>query len=50
MGTSARNNGTLVTLTHKGLENFDHLGADFKKENFQNSLGRNPKQSFEKFC
>ncbi len=29
-------NGTLVTLTHKGLENFDHLGADFKKENFQN--------------
>jgi D-Tyr-tRNAtyr deacylase len=29
-------NGTLVTLTHKGLENFDHLGADFKKEKFQN--------------
>ena len=38
MGTSAKleSNGTLVTLTHKGLENFDHLGADFKKENFQN--------------
>lgn len=26
--------GTLVTLTHKGLENFDHLGKDFQKGNF----------------
>lgn len=28
-------NQTLVILTHKGLENFEHLGEDFKKENFE---------------
>ena len=36
MGTSARKQRNAGSLTHKGLENFDHLGADFKKENFQN--------------
>ena len=24
--------GTVVTLTHKGLENFEHLGSDFEKQ------------------
>lgn len=28
-------NGTLIKLTHKGLENFDHLGADFRKESYE---------------
>lgn len=28
--------GTMVTLTHKGLENFDHLGKDFQHESFEN--------------
>lgn len=27
--------GTLVTLTHKGLENLYHLGNDFQKESFE---------------
>ncbi len=27
--------GTMVTLTHKGLENFDHLGADFATSKFE---------------
>ncbi|UOE42000.1 SRPBCC domain-containing protein [Chryseobacterium suipulveris] len=27
--------GTMVTLTHKGLENFDHLGLDFATSNFE---------------
>jgi uncharacterized protein YndB with AHSA1/START domain len=27
--------GTIVTLTHKGLENFDHLGKDFEKRSFE---------------
>jgi uncharacterized protein YndB with AHSA1/START domain len=26
---------TLVILTHKGLENLEHLGEGFKKENFE---------------
>ena len=26
---------TLVILTHKGLENFDHLGEEFHKEQFE---------------
>lgn len=29
------NGDTLVTLTHKGLENFHHLGKDFQVESFQ---------------
>lgn len=28
--------GTIVTLTHKGLENFEHLGNDFQRESFKN--------------
>ena len=27
---------TVVTVTHKGLENFAHLGKDFQKESFKN--------------
>ncbi|KMQ72540.1 SRPBCC family protein [Chryseobacterium koreense] len=27
--------GTMVTLTHKGLENFEHLGKDFEKQSFE---------------
>lgn len=27
--------GTLMTLTHKGLENFDHLGVDFSRDSFE---------------
>ena len=27
--------GTIVTLTHKGLENFHHLGEDFYPESFR---------------
>lgn len=30
------NGGTVVTLTHKGLENLTHLGSDFQKESFEN--------------
>lgn len=26
---------TLVTLTHKGLENLEHLGGDFRHESFE---------------
>lgn len=29
------NEGTVVTLVHKGLENFHHLGEDFYPESFQ---------------
>lgn len=28
-------NTTMVTLTHKGLENFNHLGKDFQHESFE---------------
>jgi len=46
------NGGTLVTLTHKGLENFNHLGKDFQKENFENGwneiLGQSLKEFIEK--
>ncbi len=31
----ADGDGTMVTLTHKGLENFDHLGKDFETKNFE---------------
>lgn len=44
--------GTMVTLTHKGLENFSHLGPDFQKESFENGwndiLGRSLKDYLEK--
>ena len=29
------NDGTVVTLTHKGLENFHHLGEEFYPEKFR---------------
>lgn len=32
--------GTLVTLTHKGLENFEHLGVNFQKESFEEGWKR----------
>lgn len=44
--------GTVVTLTHKGLENFDHLGPDFRTESFEAGwneiLGKNLKEFMEK--
>jgi len=46
------NGGTLITLTHKGLENFNHLGTDFQKESFENGwngiLGQSLKEFIEK--
>lgn len=30
-----KGNGTLVTLTHKGLENFEHLGGEFSVKSFE---------------
>ena len=45
------NDGTLVKLTHKGLENFSHLGYDFQKESFKNGwteiIGKNLKEYVE---
>ena len=42
---------TLVTLTHKGLENFGHLGNEFQKESFEKGwkeiLGESLKKYFE---
>ena len=42
---------TLVKITHKGLENFKHLGTDFQKESFNNGwteiLGKNLKEFVE---
>ena len=43
---------TEVTLTHKGLENFEHLGVDFRKESFEQGwkdiVGKQLKQYVEK--
>ncbi|TXF78894.1 SRPBCC family protein [Chryseobacterium sp.] len=43
---------TLLTLTHKGLENFSHLGKDFQKESFTNGwnaiIGESLKDFIEK--
>lgn len=43
---------TWVKITHKGLENFKHLGTDFQKESFNNGwteiLGKNLKEFVEK--
>ena len=42
---------TVVTLTHKGLENLEHLGGDFTKTSFENGwteiLGKSLKNYFE---
>lgn len=44
--------GTLVTLTHKGLENFDHLGQDFSHNSFEEGwkgiVGKSLKDYVEK--
>lgn len=44
--------GTVVKLTHKGLENLAHLGNDFQKESFTNGwteiIGKNLKEFVEK--
>ncbi|WP_226064656.1 SRPBCC family protein [Kaistella polysaccharea] len=44
--------GTVITLTHKGLEYFDHLGSDFQKESFESGwntlIGENLKKYVEK--
>lgn len=43
--------GTLVTLTHKGLENFEHLGKNFQKESFEDGwneiIGKNLRKYLE---
>ncbi|MGA9212581.1 SRPBCC family protein [Kaistella sp.] len=43
---------TIITLTHKGLENFAHLGKDFQRESFENGwneiLGKSLKEYLEK--
>ena len=44
--------GTVVNLTHKGLENFEHLGNDFQVESFENGwngiIGKSLKEYVEK--
>lgn len=44
--------GTLIQLTHKGLENLEHLGNNFQKESFTNGwteiVGKNLKEYVEK--
>lgn len=44
--------GTLVTLMHKGLENLNHLGSDFRRESFEEGwneiVGTNLKEFVEK--
>ncbi len=44
--------GTHVTLTHKGLENFEHLGKDFSHNSFEEGwkelVGKNLKNYVEK--
>ncbi len=44
--------GTLVTLTHKGLENLNHLGNDFRRESFEEGwneiVGKSLKEFVEK--
>lgn len=44
--------GTVVKLTHKGLENLAHLGNDFQKKSFTNGwteiIGKNLKEFVEK--
>ncbi len=43
---------TVIRITHKGLENFSHLGKDFQKESFENGwteiLGKSLKDFVEK--
>ncbi len=44
--------GTMITLTHKGIENFDHLGKDFQHKSFEAGwteiLGQSLKDYLEK--
>ena len=44
--------GTIITLTHKGLENLGHLGKDFQKDSFEQGwndiIGRSLKSYVEK--
>lgn len=44
--------GTMVTLTHKGIEGFHHLGNDFSHESFEKGwneiVGRSLKEFVEK--
>lgn len=41
--------GTNVTLTHKGLENFDHLGAEFGQNNFVAGWNELVKKSLKEY-
>ena len=40
---------TVVTVTHKGLENFAHLGKDFQKESFKNGWTEILEKSLKEF-
>ena len=46
---SPENGGTKITLTHKGLENFHHLGKDFQIESFQKGWEEILGKSLKKF-
>ena len=41
--------GTVVTLTHKGLEYFDHLGSDFQKESFESGWSTLISENLKKY-
>lgn len=41
--------GTMVTLTHKGLENFDHLGSEFSHNNFEEGWNELVKKSLKDY-
>jgi uncharacterized protein YndB with AHSA1/START domain len=42
-------NATLVTLTHKGLENFEHLGKEFQKSSFEQGWNEIVKENLKNF-
>jgi len=42
-------NSTMVTLTHKGLENFEHLGDEFSKKSFEQGWKEIVGDSLKKF-
>lgn len=41
--------GTNVTLTHKGLENFEHLGEEFSHKNFEEGWNINVRESLKNY-
>ena len=41
--------GTVLTLTHKGLENFEHLGTTFSRESFEEGWKEIVEKSLKEF-